>query len=132
MSEDLHENTRRVLVAIADIFGGRASTADITDATDLSNSLAGYHLDVLVDRGLIELVERGDVGERSPNVYEATAAGSDVAAEVAGGVGFNDQAVELDRLRSDVDQLQANYEELREDFDQLVEVLAEHVDAIES
>lgn len=121
---ELHENTRRVLAIVGDVYSGKARKGQITATIgeDVSGANVYHHASNLVEEGFLQVVdqETGDYGE---NTYAVTEAGEPVAAAAAETVTFADVDVRLDRQQAQIDQLRADLSDLEERHDRLIDLI---------
>jgi len=129
---ELHENARRVLAIVGDVYGGEARKSQITSTigSDVSGPNVYHHATSLVDEGYLRVVdqEAGDYGETTFGVTEV---GEPVAKAAATSVTFADVDVRLDRQQAQIDQLRNHIEELRQDHEELADRHDGLIDLIE-
>lgn len=122
----LHENTKRVLAAIAD--EGSADTTEIRDATDLTAQNVGYHTDRLAGLGLIETAGARDVGAPAPaNIYRLTDAGEQYAAALEAPPTRAELQAELRATQNRVDELEARFGAETDRLDDRIDDLRDRV-----
>jgi DNA-binding PadR family transcriptional regulator len=114
--DELRGNRAELLLAINDNYPAETPKSEITDTVKSVN----YHLDILDDWGLIEVVAHEQQGDRIPaRVFSLTDRGRDAVEDLFEQTGARPipSAVEqhIESLRSDVEDARADAREAREE-----------------